>query len=185
MGWSMHDSSQTVSCLRTSAPNSNMTPVRLHATMENSSPGIQRLSNELLRDVLDQIEADPEKLVNLDRRAYLSQESFKPPAHPSPDQAQNIASFRLTCRRFSELGAVHQFARITTRFSRNGFRRLDWISRQPELAKHVKKFSYMVPCFYAGGEISFQPCQAVLRILLPPLLHQLQSCIWQSPLRSN
>ncbi|KAI9703407.1 MAG: hypothetical protein M1820_005879 [Bogoriella megaspora] len=113
--------------------------------------GIQRLSNELLRDVLDYIESDPEKLVSLDRRAYLSQESFRPPPPPQPGQLQDIGHFRLTCKRFSELGAVHQFARVTTRFSRKGLRRLDNIAGQPHLARHVKKFSYMVPYFYVEG----------------------------------
>ena len=119
--------------------------------------GIFRLSNELLRDILDHIEADPDKLVNLDRRAYLSQESFRLPELPSPDQAQDVANLRLTCRRFSELGAIHQFARVTTRFSRRGLRRLEWIAGQAHLAKHVKKFSYMVPYFYVEGKITL-PC---------------------------
>ena len=115
-------------------------------------PPILRLSNELLREVLDHIESDPEKLVNLDRRAYLSQESFRPPPKPSRDQTQDIASFRLVCRRFAALGAIHQFARVTTRFSRSGFRRLEGIARNPHLARHVKKFSYMVPYFYVHGK---------------------------------
>ncbi|KAK5016426.1 hypothetical protein LTR60_002407, partial [Cryomyces antarcticus] len=116
-----------------------------------AASGILTLSNEFFRDILDHIEADPEKLVSLDRRAYLSQESFKPPPAPAPDQAQDIGHFRLVCKRFSELGAPHQFARVTTRFSRDGFRRLDKIAGQPHLAKHVKKFSYMVPYFYVEG----------------------------------
>ncbi|KAF2140880.1 uncharacterized protein K452DRAFT_198999, partial [Aplosporella prunicola CBS 121167] len=113
--------------------------------------GLLSLSNELLREILDHIEADPEKLVNLDRRAYLSQESFKPPPLPAPNQAQDVGHFRLTCKRFSELGAIHQFARVTTRFSRKGFKRLENIAGQPHLSQHVKKFSYMVPYFYVEG----------------------------------
>ncbi|KAF2192251.1 hypothetical protein K469DRAFT_554663 [Zopfia rhizophila CBS 207.26] len=113
--------------------------------------GILDLSNELLREILDHIESDPEKLVSLDRRAYLSQESFKPPPPPDRDQAQNIGNFRLTCKRFSELAAIHQFARVTTRFSRKGLKRLENIASQEHLAKHVKKFSYMVPFFYVEG----------------------------------
>ncbi len=116
-----------------------------------SPSGILGLSNELLREILDHIEADPEKLVNLDRRCYLSQESFRPPPTPPPDQAQDIGNFRLTCRRFSELGSIHQFARVTTRFSKKGFKRLENIAGQPHLAKNVKKFSYMVPYFYVEG----------------------------------
>ncbi|KAI9712904.1 MAG: hypothetical protein M1812_006773 [Candelaria pacifica] len=115
--------------------------------------GIQRLSNELLREILDHIEADPEKSVNIDRRAYLSVESFKPPSPPLPAQAQDVAHFRLACRRFGELGIPHQFTRVTTRFGRHGFRRLTDLAKHDggKLARHVKKFSYMVPCFYVEG----------------------------------
>lgn len=116
-----------------------------------SSTGILSLSNELLREILDHIEADPEKQVNVDRRSYLSQESFKPPPLPAPNQAQDIGAFRLTCKRFSDLGAHCQFARVTTRFSRKGFRRLENIAGRPHLSRHVKKFSYMVPYFYVEG----------------------------------
>lgn len=118
-----------------------------------SGTGMARLSNELLREILDHIEADPEKLVGLDRRSYLSQESFKAPPPPVLDQAQTVGKFRLVCKRFSELGAVHQFARVTTRFSRKGLKRLENIASQPHLAKHVKKFSYMVPYFYVEGRM--------------------------------
>ena len=110
---------------------------------------VVKLSNELLREILDHI--DPEKPIGPDRRAYLSQESFQLPPEPDPDQAPDIANFRLTCKRFSDLGAVHQFSRVTTRFSRNGLRRLENIASQPHLAQHVKKFSYMVPFFYVEG----------------------------------
>ena len=55
------------------------------------------LSNELLREILDHIESDPEKLISLDRRAYLSQESFRLTPPPDRDQAETIANFRLTC----------------------------------------------------------------------------------------
>lgn len=115
-------------------------------------------SNELLREVLDCIEADPDKLVNLDRRAYLSQESFRAPEFPSPNQAQDVGNFRLTCKRFSEIGAIHQFARVTTRFSRKGLKRLSRIASRQRVAKHVRKFSYMVPCFYAQGERNNAQC---------------------------
>lgn len=125
-----------------------------------SSTGILSLSNELLRDILDHIEADPEKQVTVDRRSYLSQESFKPPPPPAPNQAQDIGAFRLTCKRFSELGAVCQFARVTTRFSRKGFRRLENIAARPHLSRHVKKFSYMVPYFYVEGPPQRSPAPA-------------------------
>ncbi|KAK3217368.1 hypothetical protein GRF29_1g2865023 [Pseudopithomyces chartarum] len=122
--------------------------------------GILNLSNELLCEILDHI--DPEKPIGPERRAYLSQESFELPPEPDPDQAQDIANFRLTCKRFSDLGAVHQFSRVTTRFSRSGLKRLENIASQPHLAEHVKKFSYMVPFFYVEG-------RARVRELLPTL----------------
>jgi len=51
----------------------------------------------------------------------------------------------------AELGVLHQWSRVTTRFSRSGLRRLELIARQPHLAQRVKKFSYMVPFFYVEG----------------------------------
>ncbi len=117
----------------------------------SDTTGILQLSSELLKEILDHIEADPERSVSVDRRAYLSVESFRPPTPPLPSQAQDIANFRLTCRRFAELGLAHQFTRIATRFSRSGFRRLEEICSQPHLAKHTKKFSYLIPYFYTEG----------------------------------
>lgn len=69
--------------------------------------GILDLADELLRIILEHITTESEKLVNLQQRAYLSQESFKV-FSPEPDQAQNIAYFRLTCKKFAELGILHQ-----------------------------------------------------------------------------
>jgi len=110
-----------------------------------------RLSNDILLLVLDYLEADPDKFISLDQRQYLSQESFRPPPKPSPNQAKDVGSFRLVNKRFAELGAARQFARVTTRFSSKGFERLEAIAGQDHLAKYVKKFSYMVPYFYTTG----------------------------------
>ena len=116
--------------------------------------GIQNLSNELLKDILDHIEADPDRSVSIDRRAYLSVESFHLPSPPLPLQAQDIGHFRLVCRRFAELGTPYQFTRVATRFSRAGFQRLENICSKPNLARHTKKFSYLIPYFYIEGERS-------------------------------
>lgn len=118
--------------------------------------GILDLSNELLVEILGHITSDADRLISLDRRDYLSQESFKAPSPPDRDQAQTVANFRLTCRRFSQLGAVNQFSRITTRFSRRGLLRLENIAGEEHLARHVKKFSYMVPFFYVEGKGCFR-----------------------------
>lgn len=116
---------------------------------------MERLSNELLRVVLDFIQADPDNVMNVDRRAYLSVESFKSPSPPLPAQAHDVANFRLVCRRFAELGIPHQFTRLSTRFSKKGFARLEGITDSSALAKQVKKFSYMIPCFYVEGTAHF------------------------------
>ncbi|KAH7405834.1 hypothetical protein DE146DRAFT_676482 [Phaeosphaeria sp. MPI-PUGE-AT-0046c] len=138
--------------------------------------GILDLADELLRIILEHITTESEKLVDLQQRAYLSQESFGI-FSPEPDQAQNIASFRLTCKKFAELGIIHQLVlslhyqvpRVTTRFSRKGLTRLEWIARQPHLAKRVKKFSYMVPFFYVEGRERVQDLLPTLQGSLSPL----------------
>jgi len=58
----------------------------------------------------------------------------------------------LSCRRFAELGIPYQFTRVTLRFSSRGFRRLEDICSHGHLAKHTRKFSYLVPLFYVDGE---------------------------------
>lgn len=124
---------------------------------KDDGASILRLANEVLHLILDQIEADPSKGVSIDRRAYLSQESFKSPPEPSSAESstrdQDLGNWRRVCRRFSELGAAHQFARFTTRFSQKGFNRLRWLAGQEHLVQHVKKFSYMVPWFYVQGSL--------------------------------
>ena len=115
---------------------------------------IQVLSNELLKDILDHIESDPDISVSIDRRAYLSVESFRPPSPPLPSRAQDIGNFRLVCSRFAELGAPYQWTRVATRLSPSGLRRLDRICSRKNLAKHTRKFSYLVPFFYGEGAVS-------------------------------
>ncbi|CAO1596315.1 MAG: hypothetical protein LQ349_004764 [Xanthoria aureola] len=115
------------------------------------SRGLLTLSNDLLKDVLDCIEADPDRTVNIDRRAYLSVESFRLPSLPEPSRAQDIGNFRLVCRRFAEIAIPYQFAKLATRFSKSGLERLDKICSHSHLAKHTRKFSYLVPYFYVEG----------------------------------
>jgi hypothetical protein len=146
--------------LRPSDPNSKT--VNGHTkpaqTPANKEPvTILSLANEILDLIVDQIEADPSKGVNVTRRAYLSQESFRslpfPSSRASSTRVQDLSNWRITCRRFAEVGAIHQFARVTTRFSREEFRKLEWLAGQKHLVRHVKKFSYMVPWFYVQGPL--------------------------------
>ena len=113
---------------------------------------IESLSNDILKDILDHFESDSHKAVSIDRRSHLSVESFRAPSPQSTSQVVDIGHFRLTCKRFSELGAAYQYARVSLRFSTAGFRRLDKISNVPNLAKHTKKFSYLVPPFYGHSK---------------------------------
>lgn len=128
--------------------------------MSNSSKP-HTLSNELLKDILDILDADPDRSINIDRRAYLSVESFRLPSPPVPSRAHDIGNFRLTCRRFGEIGIPYQFTKVATRFSRHGLDRLDKICSQSHLAKHTRKFSYLVPYFYVEGrdmQTMARPC---------------------------
>ena len=132
--------------------------------------GILRLSNELLKDVLDYLDPQPEKFVSVDRRAYLSVESFKRPVPPYPllekeevkkdgqeDLRTDVDRFREVCKRFSELGAPHKFGRVVIRFSPAGFQRLDKLSSQSRLAKHTRSFTFIVRSFYVAGDASRVP----------------------------
>ena len=114
--------------------------------------GVLNLSNDILKEILDRFETDPQHSVGIDRRNHLSVESFRPPSPLLPSQVQDIGNFRLVCKRFSDLGAAYQFARVSVRFSSSGFRRLERIAEVPRLSKHTRKFSYLVPPFYGASE---------------------------------
>ncbi|KAK3113855.1 hypothetical protein LTR53_008430 [Teratosphaeriaceae sp. CCFEE 6253] len=116
-----------------------------------TTPPIQRLSNELLRAILDQIEPDPEKTVPIDRRQFLSVESFVRPLDSGRGSLKDIGAFRCVCHRFAEIGAPLLFTRVAARFSKSGLEKLEKLAEWPDLARHVKKFSYLVPYFYSSG----------------------------------
>ncbi len=113
---------------------------------------IHVLPNEVWNLILGRIEADRYVPEHVDRRNHLSVESFGVPSSPLPSQATDIGNFRRTCRHFSELGACTQFTRVSLRFTSSGFQRLDNIASTTRLAKHTKKFSYLVPPFYDSGK---------------------------------
>jgi hypothetical protein len=122
---------------------------------------IQRLSNEILRGILDQIEPDPEKTVPIDRRQFLSVESFDRPRDAKRGSVQDIGRFRCACKRFADVGAPLLFTRVAARFSKEGLQRLEKLTEWPHLARHVKVFSYLVPYFYRDGAFSlhaFKSC---------------------------
>ncbi|QVM10191.1 hypothetical protein D8B26_004853 [Coccidioides posadasii str. Silveira] len=124
-------------------------------TQMNDEPrGILRLSNELLKEILDHLSRDPDRCISVDHRASLSIESFKkpgPPEPPSLDVRSDIDRFREVCRRFADVGAAHKFNRVVVRFSTSAFQRLDKLSSAPHLARHAKSFTYIIRSFYVEG----------------------------------
>ena len=112
---------------------------------------ILRLSNEILRLILDQIEPDPEKTVAIDRRQFLSVESFDRPLPSSRGSIKDLGRFRQACRRFAVVGEPLLFTRVATRLSQKGLERLKTLAGWPHLTRHVKKFSYLVPYFYVSS----------------------------------
>jgi hypothetical protein len=125
---------------------------------------ILQLPVEVLRNILAHIDQEADRMVNMDRRGYLSQESFRQPVPPTEEEREGVANFRLTCKRFGELGAKHQFLRVTIRFGVPDFERLRNIAAVPYLAENVRKFSYMVPCgfYHQKGMLQSQHHQIML-----------------------
>ncbi|KAL1961083.1 hypothetical protein VTO42DRAFT_4971 [Malbranchea cinnamomea] len=131
--------------------------------------GIMRLSNELLKEILDHLARDPEKCVSVDNRASLSIESFSRPSAPDPpalirdgkngfreDHRSDLDRFREVCRRFADVGAAHKFSRVVVRFSVPAFHKLDKLSGCPHLARHVKSFTYIIRSFYDEERANIQ-----------------------------
>lgn len=110
-------------------------------------PTLETLPEHLLQIIVELIYEDLQRFVPIDRREFLSIESF-PPVHPD---TSTLSNFRLVCKYFSELGLPHQFSRVTTRFSRQGLQRLDKISSCARAAKCTRRFIYMVPYFFVEG----------------------------------
>lgn len=128
-------------------------------------PTHQRLPEELIENILSHLAPNPGQTVNEDCRRFLSVESFGPPPEIAPSAVQNIGSFRLVCKRFSEIAAPLLFTRVQARLSREGLRRLEVLSSWPWVARHVKKFSYMMPYFYCSEHSASEEA----RLILPQL----------------
>lgn len=114
-------------------------------------PPANRLSNELIVLILEYVEPDSDKTVPVDRRQFLSVESFDSPQR-SP-RGRDIGHVRLTSKRFAQLGAPFLFTRISGRLSQRGLEKLEQLADWPHLTQHVRMFSYMVPYFYANGKM--------------------------------
>ncbi|QIW97252.1 hypothetical protein AMS68_002770 [Peltaster fructicola] len=120
-----------------------------------------KLSNELIVLILEQVEPDSDKTVPVDRRQFLSVESFDCP--PRSPRGRDIGLVRLASRRFAQLGAPFLFTRISGRLSKRGLQKLEQLAEWPHLTQHVRMFSYMVPYFYAKGDVPSQELLSQLK----------------------
>ncbi|KAI9743565.1 MAG: hypothetical protein M1818_002880 [Claussenomyces sp. TS43310] len=125
---------------------------------ERAPVGIARLSKDIIYMIFEHLAAEPEE-VGVDRRAWLSMASFKPPHSQSQQHfhdAKAVGNFRWTCKRYAEVGIPFQFQRLVVRFSVDGIRRLRGIAESPHLAVVVRKFTYMVPRFFLHEHASVE-----------------------------
>lgn len=111
------------------------------------NPTLETLPEHLLQIIVEVIYEDTQRFVPIDRREFLSIESFL----PVQQDTSTLSNFRLVCKHFSQLGLPYQFSRVTTRFSRQGFLRLNKIAACIPAAKCTRRFIYMVPYFFVEG----------------------------------
>ncbi|KAI0009643.1 hypothetical protein F4779DRAFT_640373 [Xylariaceae sp. FL0662B] len=78
----------------------------------------------------------------------------------------DIANFRLTCKRFSEIGAEYLFPEVFMCMAQRHFNNLTELSRQPHLAKGVKSLEY-TPFTFAAPAHSLAEFEQANNILLP------------------
>lgn len=111
---------------------------------------ISQLPEEILAKIVDHIQPDPERLVPVYYRRFLSVESIEIPPRSNADR--DIRQFRRTCKRFAEVGQPALFSVISIDFSTKGLTRLeDFLAWTSNVARHVKRFSYMVHYSYKKG----------------------------------
>lgn len=109
------------------------------------------LPPEILHNILDHIEPQRDTANIIERRCFLSVESFDVPRDTSRGSLEDIGKFRCASKRFAEIGAERIFAKVACRFSTQGLRRLDQLADWEHLACKVKRFTYLVPCFFSGA----------------------------------
>lgn len=111
---------------------------------------ISRLPEEILAKIVNHIQPDPERLVPVYYRRFLSVESIEIPPRSTADR--DVRQFRETCKRFAEVGQPALFSVIAIDCSTRGLKRLEDLLAWPSnVARHVKRFSYMVHYNYKRG----------------------------------
>lgn len=116
-------------------------------------PGaMEKLPAEVFNGLLDQLEPRG-------REGPTTNPRGNPWAVPQPyrpdhiDSRQHFSALRLVCRRFNELTAPYLFRSIGLRFNQKSFKRLEYLAANTQLAKHVRKFVYLMPYLYEEGAL--------------------------------
>ncbi|KAG0642592.1 hypothetical protein HOY80DRAFT_608844 [Tuber brumale] len=129
---------------------------------------METLPTEVFNEILDQFEPGLHELPRAN--PWARPRPYKP---EHIDSKQHFARLRLVSKRFSELAAPYLFRSIGLRFNMKSFSRLERLSEQPKLAKHVKKFVYLMPYLYVEGIQDFETFRAGRAIRLPNKLRQI------------
>ncbi|KAI5821296.1 hypothetical protein BZA77DRAFT_3752 [Pyronema omphalodes] len=115
---------------------------------------MENLPAEIFNELLDQLEPGG-------RDVPTSDSHRNPWARPQPckpdhiDSRHHYASLRLVCKRFDNFAAPYLFRSIGLRFNAKSFNRLASLAGNPVLARHVKKFVYLMPYIYEEGTQDF------------------------------
>lgn len=109
---------------------------------------ISVLPEEILVNIRDHLAPEPEPIVEIYKRKFLSVESLdttitNPQAITNGRiSVRNIHRFRLVCKRFAKIGEETLFTHITVRPFRKGLEKLKELAGW-DVASHVQRFSYM------------------------------------------
>ncbi|CAK4031609.1 Hypothetical predicted protein [Lecanosticta acicola] len=147
-----------------------MTAVAKNGSSENQTLP-RGLPIELYQHILSYIAPEHDSTLHIDKaiikRQFLSVESLPPPAPTREfrDSIVDVGHFRRSCKRFADIGAPYIFTQVAIRFSEKGLQRLDDLARWRNVARHVKRFSYLVPYFFEGGLNNLDEIKEELREL--------------------
>lgn len=108
---------------------------------------METLPTEVFNEILDQFEPGLHEFPRAN--PWARPRPYKP---EHIDSKQHFARLRLVCKRFSELAAPYLFRSIGLRFNMKSFGRLERLAERPKLARHVKKFVYLMPYLYFEGK---------------------------------
>ncbi|KAG0645638.1 hypothetical protein D0Z07_8617 [Hyphodiscus hymeniophilus] len=116
----------------------------------------ETIPEEILEIILKYLVQDPAKLSPFQDRASLSFESFASALPHVPEDANNILTFRLLCKKFADRGRCLVYARVKIRSTTLGFAKIRSLTMQPEIAAEVQKVSYMVHDLYPENQDLWQ-----------------------------